>query len=103
MNTIAKLRRAGIKTRVAHYRFIEFVCDSGRLSICKQLVPMHEIRAEGLQNRILPNGGITIVEITQGNKTIESESICSDSDHYNNKTGVALCLAKSEKFLNLVS
>jgi hypothetical protein len=56
-----------------------------------------------LQNRILPNGGITIVEITQGNKTIESESICSDSDHYNNKTGVALCLAKSEKFLNLVS
>lgn len=103
MNTIHNLRKMGIKTRVTHYRFVEMIADNGRLYITRVLLPMHEIRESEMQNRILPKGGKTVLELTNGNQTVILESKCSDLDLYNCKVGVKLALEKKERWVSFLS
>jgi hypothetical protein len=80
--SIKNLRRRGWKVRVMHSRHY-FLKD----------------RLNGSSTEISARGGITIIEITSPDKTINAsgKAVCSDQDNYDRKVGNAIALGRAYK------
>ena len=80
--SIKNLRRRGWKVRVMHSRHY-FLKD----------------RLDGKSTEVSPKGGITIIEITSPDKTINAsgKAVCSDQDNYDRKVGNSIALGRAYK------
>jgi hypothetical protein len=80
--SIKNLRRRGWKVRVMHSRHY-FLKD----------------RLNGSSTEISARGGITIIQITSPDKTINAsgKAVCSDQDNYDRKVGNAIALGRAYK------
>ena len=80
--SIKNLRRRGWKVRVMHSRHY-FLKD----------------RFNGTSTEVSPKGGITLIEITSPDKTINvsGKAVCSDEDNYDRKVGNAIALGRAWK------
>lgn len=80
--SIKNLRRRGWKVRVMHSRHY-FLKD----------------RLNGASTEISAKGGITLIEITSPDKTINAsgKAVCSDEDNYDRKVGNAIALGRAWK------
>lgn len=83
---ISLLRQLGCRVYVGHQRVQR-----------NRWIQVNEI-TKVLAPTILPKGGKTFVEITMPNgETFAGEAICSKSDCYNKKRGLAIALGRAIK------
>lgn len=86
---IGKLRMLGFRVFVNHKRISKNRWVSVN-SITKVLTPM-----------VMPKGGKTVVEIhSPDGKAFIGEAVCSKSDSYNKKRGLAIALGRAVKQLS---
>ena len=88
-DSINKLRLFGCRVFVCHNRIVKnrWVIVSPSL--------------KRLQKAVLPKGGKTIVEIQLGDSYFTGEAICSKSDCYNKKRGLAIALGRAIKEMSI--
>jgi hypothetical protein len=82
---INDLRLSGCRVFVCHKRIVK-----KRWVIVLPGVKM-------LQKTVIPKGGKTIVEIEMDDRYFVGEAICSKSDCYNKKRGLAIALGRAMK------
>lgn len=86
MNVIEKLRKAGNRVHVTHYRdFVELDENRRPIIVTK---PRHEL-PQGFMKYALPRGGFTVVEIEKPNgRVIRGIGTCSVKDNFCKREGV---------------
>jgi hypothetical protein len=87
---INTLRLSGCRVFVCHNRIVK-----KRWVIVSPGVKM-------LQKTVIPKGGKTIVEIEMDDRYFVGEAICSKSDCYNKKRGLAIALGRAIKKMSIV-
>jgi hypothetical protein len=90
MLTPAKVREWGYVVRINHYRYI------GNPKKAHNLASYYHIRAEKMQDLILPKGGMTSVEILDKdlNPLWSVTTKCSKKDVYSRKEAVRICMER---------
>lgn len=85
-NQISKLRQLGCRVFVNHKRISR-----------NRWIQINEI-TKVLSPMVLPKGGKTVVEITTPDgQAFTGEAVCSKSDCYNKKRGLAIALGRAIK------
>jgi len=86
------LRQFG-RVRIRHYRYIQGICTP---------ISMYEIRYEGIQDEILPNGGMTEASLVSedGYTTLIAKAKCSTKDKFVRHDGADLAI---DRLMPLVS
>jgi len=89
MNTIREFRQNKFKIKVTHFRRISGETD---------LVSLFNIREKKLQNRILPRGGATVLDVTTPEKKdLRIEAKCSSKDSFNKKIAISVLIGRLNK------
>lgn len=90
MITIQNLRKDFGKTRITKFRYVQVITSAKYPIKTKNvLLPLHEIRSNKLLGNVCPNGGETLVELTDAKgRNFIGRSVCSQKDNFNNKIGI---------------